>query len=52
MTRAATTALLVAFVAFASSALAQPVPDHLECFQIKDPQQKTAYVADLDGLQV
>ena len=34
----------------ATSAVAQPVPDHLECYKIKDPQAKTFYTAELNGL--
>jgi hypothetical protein len=26
------------------------VPDHLECFKVKDPQAKATYVANVDGL--
>ncbi len=29
---------------------AQPVPDHLKCYKIKDPQAKASYTANLGGL--
>jgi len=32
------------------AAWAQPTPDHLKCYKIKDPQPKTIYMADLAGL--
>jgi len=39
--------LLVIGVAGVSSAWAQPVADHLECYRVKDSQPKTTYVAEL-----
>lgn len=41
---------LVLLVASVPRAFAQPVPDHLECYKIKDPQARMAYTADLEGL--
>src|SRR6185503_7867521 len=34
-------------LAMAAPAAAQPVPDHLECYKIKDPQPKAMYTADV-----
>ncbi len=42
-------ALVVAFVSIVP-AHAQPAPDHLTCFKVKDPQAKTTYTADLDSV--
>jgi hypothetical protein len=36
--------------AWVASSSAQPVPDHLNCYKVKDPQAKTTYTADLGGL--
>ena len=41
---------LIAVLALASSAAAQPVADHLTCYKVKDPQAKVSYTADLGGL--
>jgi len=35
---------------FAKTGATQPVPDHLQCYKVKDPQTKAKYTADLDGL--
>jgi hypothetical protein len=43
-------ALIVVLALIANTAFAQPIPDHLECFKSKDPQQKATYTADLAGL--
>jgi hypothetical protein len=43
-------AFLALSLAVQSPALAQPVPDHLKCYKIKDPQAKASYTADLGGL--
>jgi hypothetical protein len=32
------------------SAGAQPVPDHLKCYKVKDPAPRASYTADLGGL--
>jgi len=48
--------LLRSFVAlavcltWAAPAAAQPTPDHLKCYKVKDQQPKTTYTADLGGL--
>lgn len=44
-----TGACLVAFFVLAARAAAQ-VPDHLECYKIKDSAPRTTYTADLAGL--
>src|SRR6266404_2148226 len=41
---------LIAALTLTTLAGAQPVPDHLKCYKIKDPQAKTTYTADLGGL--
>ena len=33
-----------------TSAHGQPVPDHLECYKVKDSRPKASYTADLGGL--
>src|SRR5689334_13449772 len=43
-------AALVAALALADAASAQPVADHLECYKVKDSLTKKKYTADLDGL--
>src|SRR5437016_12750764 len=43
-------AALVAALALAGSAGAQPVADHLKCYQVRDPRPKASYTADLQGL--
>ena len=43
-------ALPIVLLMVAARAGAQPVPDHLTCYRVKDPQAKGAYTADLGGL--
>src|SRR5579862_7033810 len=44
------TGLAALYFTCATTAAAQPVADHLRCYKVKDPQTKTKYTADLDGL--
>ena len=37
-------------LAWVASGAGQPVPDHLQCYKVKDSQPKGSYTADLDGL--
>jgi hypothetical protein len=41
---------LIAAVALVVPVGAQPVADHLKCYNVKDPQVKATYTADVDGL--
>src|SRR6266852_8521800 len=51
MKQAICTAGLAALcLTWAASAAAQPTPDHLKCYKVKDPAPKTTYTADLGGL--
>jgi len=43
-------AVLITALTLAIPAGAQPVPDHLECYKIKDPAPHVSYTADLGGL--
>jgi len=43
---------LIAALACPIVASAQPAPDHLKCYKVKDSQPKAAYTADLEGLTV
>src|SRR5262245_8871690 len=45
-----TIAALVASIALAVAAGAQPIPDHLKCYKVKDTAPKATYTADLGGL--
>ena len=42
------TAVVLAFLL--SVAVTHAQTDHLQCFKVKDPQTKTTYTADIDGL--
>src|SRR5690348_16185347 len=37
-------------LAWVAPGAAQPVPDHLKCYKVKDTQPKATYTADLGGL--
>jgi hypothetical protein len=41
---------LIAALTLPALASAQPVPDHLKCYKIKDSRAKASYTADLGGL--
>src|SRR5690242_16359123 len=43
---------LVAPLLLVVAAQAQPVPDHLRCYKVKDSQAKASYTADVGGLVV
>src|SRR5438552_16568140 len=43
---------LIAALAFVIPTGAQSVPDHLQCYKVKDQQAKATYTADLDNLVV
>ena len=43
-------AALIAALACPALVGAQPVPDHLKCYKVKDSQAKAAYTAEVDGL--
>jgi type 1 fimbria pilin len=38
------------YLTWAAPAGAQPVADHLKCYKVRDPQARTSYTADLEGL--
>ena len=41
---------LIAALVLPAFAIAQPVPDHLKCYKVKDSRAKATYTADLGGL--
>jgi hypothetical protein len=41
---------ILVVLAMASVAFGQPVPDHLQCYKVKDPAAKATYTADVAGL--
>ena len=43
--------LRLAFCVVLAAPTAAQVPDHLKCYKVKDPQEKSVYTADLGGLQ-
>ena len=43
--------LRLAFCVLFAAPTAAQVPDHLKCYKVKDPQEKSVYTADLGGLQ-
>jgi hypothetical protein len=45
-------ALAIALVLYSAAPALAQVADHLQCYKVKDPQAKTEYTADLNGLTV
>ena len=45
-------ALAIALTLFCGAPAFAQIDDHLQCYKVKDPQAKSVYTADLDGLTV
>src|SRR4029453_2762444 len=42
--------LVVAAMSLVGDSVTAQVPDHLQCYTVKDPQAKVRYTAEVDGL--